>query len=390
MTMTHDVNQRACDAFQNHFGQPPYWIASAPGRVNLIGEFTDYNDGFVLPMAIECRTAIAARPNGSRRIRLRSTARGETVSIELTERLEAEPKGRWPNYPKGVIAGFQGLGHKVPGFDAVIHSAVPMGAGLSSSAALEVAFATLLERLCEVRLEPPAKALLCQRAEHDYAQVPCGIMDPFITSLGRADHVLLLDCRSQEFQWIPFSDRGVSILLFNTGVKHDLATSEYARRRRECAAAVEALGVTALREASSERLTDYIDAMDPISFRRARHVVTENARVLQAAECIRDRDWSELGQLLDASHESLRQDFEVSCKELDTVVDLAHQIGRDGGVYGCRMTGGGFGGCVVLLVEARRQSDIAETLVQEYGQRTANAASFLTSRAAEGANVVEV
>jgi galactokinase len=388
--MTYDVNQRACDAFQNHFVGAPYWIASAPGRVNLIGEFTDYNDGFVLPMAIECRTAIAARPNGSSHIQLRSAARSETVSIDLTQRLEPGTKGRWSNYPKGVVAGFQQRGHQVPGFDAVIHSAVPMGAGLSSSAALEVAFATLLERLCEVRLEPRAKALLCQQAEHEYAQVPCGIMDPFITSLGRADHVLLLDCRSQEPQWIPFSDRGVSILLFNTGVKHDLATSEYARRRRECAAAAEALGVRALREASPEKLTDHASILEPAVLRRARHVITENARVLQAAQCMRERDWSELGQLLDASHESLRRDFEVSCRELDTVVEIAHQIGRGGGVYGCRMTGGGFGGSVVVLVEAKRQAEIAEILVREYGNRTGNAASFLTARAAIGAQLIEL
>jgi galactokinase len=388
--MTHDVHQRACNAFQNHFASPPYWIASAPGRVNLIGEFTDYNDGFVLPMAIECRTAIAARPNGSNRIQLRSTTRGETVRIDLTQRLEPESKGRWSNYPKGVIAGFQQLGHVVPGFDAVVHSDVPMGAGLSSSAALEVACATLLERLCEVKLQPHAKVLLCQQAEHDYAQVPCGIMDPFITNLGRTDHVLLLDCRSQEPQWIPFSDRGVSILLFNTGIKHDLATSEYAKRRQECAAAAEALGTKSLREASLEMLTDCADVMDPVVLRRARHVVTENARVLQAAECMRARDWSELGQLLDASHESLRRDFEVSCKELDTVVEIARHIGRRGGVHGCRMTGGGFGGCVVLLVDAQRRQEIAETLVREYGHRTGKTATFLTSRAAQGAHLIEL
>ena len=388
--MTYDIQQRARDAFESHFTGPPCWIASAPGRVNLIGEFTDYNDGFVLPMAIECRTAIAARPNGTSRAQLRSSTRGETVTMDLTQRLAPETRGRWSNYPKGVIAGFQQRGHQVPGFDAVIHSSVPMGAGLSSSAALEVAVATLLERLCEVTLEPHTKALLCQQAEHQYAQVPCGIMDPFITSLGRADHALLLDCRSQQPQWIPFSHRAVSVLLFNTGVKHELATSEYANRRRECAAAAKALGVPALREVSLDALEERAKDLEPAVLRRARHVVTENGRVLQAAECMRDRDWSEFGQLLDASHESLRHDFEVSCHELDTVVEIARQLGHGGGVFGCRMTGGGFGGCVVVLVEAARQPEIAETLVREYGQRTGNAASFLVSRAAQGAQLIEL
>lgn len=365
--MTYDVHQRACDGFQNQFGYPPYFISSAPGRVNLIGEFTDYNDGFVLPMAIECRTAIAGHPNGTQVVQLRSAARGESITIDLTRFVESEARGRWSNYPKGVIAGFQRLGHKIPGFDAIIYSTVPMGAGLSSSAALEVAFATLLEGLCSVRLNPRDKALLCHNAEHGYAQVPCGIMDPFISTLGRAEHVMLLDCRSQEPRWIPFADRSVSVLIFNTGVKHDLATSEYSHRRLECAAAAEGMGLLSLRDASREHLAEHEGTLAPRIFRRARHVISENSRVLQAAQCMHDRDWNELGQLLDASHESLRTDFEVSCDELDIVVDIAHQIGRSGGVHGCRMTGGGFGGSVVVLTEFDRQPEIAEILVREMG-----------------------
>src|SRR5215469_1837669 len=179
------VLQQTCNAFQRMYARPPYWVADAPGRVNLIGEFTDYNDGFVLPMAIEQRTAIAARPNASNHIVIHSEAATEPVNIDLTQPVTPDTRGTWSNYPKGVVAGFLEAGHKLRGFDAVVCSTVPIGAGLSSSAALEVAIATLLEAVCEVELEPIDKALLCQRAEHSYAGVPCGIMDPVIAALAR-------------------------------------------------------------------------------------------------------------------------------------------------------------------------------------------------------------
>ena len=391
--MTHRRNiaaGHARAAFQAQYARAPCWLASAPGRVNLIGEFTDYNNGFVLPMALEYRTTIAAAPNDSGHIAVRSEAAAETLMLEVGEQPRPEPAGRWANYPKGVLAGFLAVGLRPRGLDALIASEVPMGAGLSSSAALAVSFATLLEVACGAQLDPLAKALLCQRAEHVYAGVPCGIMDAFIATRARAGQVLLLDCRSHECVWLPFADPAVTVLMINTQVKHQLAHSEYPVRRRECMAAAQALGVASLRDASLRMLAERAAAVDALSVRRARHVISEIARTLQAAECIRQRDWSELGQLLDASHESLRTDYAVSCAELDAVVDIARGIGRRGGVFGCRMTGGGFGGCALALIETARQDAIVRQLGREYRARTGITATLFVSRPGGGAQLNEV
>lgn len=388
--MSEDSSTRATAGFAAYFGRAPRWIASAPGRVNLIGEFTDYNNGFVLPMALEHRTAVAGARNDSGRVMVRSETTGESLTIDLREALTPEVRGRWSNYVRGVLAGFLDMGMSPRGFDAFIASDVPMGAGLSSSAALEVAFATLLEGVHGVKLNPLAKALLCQKAEHTFARVPCGIMDPFIASSGRRDHALLLDCRSNEPIWLPFADPALAVLIINTNVRHHLAISAYAVRREECRTAASALGVRSLRDASSESLTQHLDGAGQALARRARHVITEIARTLQAAECIRDCDWSEFGQLMDASHASLRYDYEVSCKELDAVVEIASDIGRRGGVFGCRMTGGGFGGCAVALIEAERREEIVQVIDAGYRSQAQRAPTFFTSRAGSGAELVEV
>jgi galactokinase len=386
----NDAKNRAAVGFSAHFGRTPSWIAAAPGRVNLIGEFTDYNDGFVLPMALEHRTVIAAAPNEANRITVRSEATSDCATIALQAPLVPEPKGRWSNYLRGILAGFLGSGMESRGFDAFIASDVPIGAGLSSSAALEVAFATLLERVHDVQLDPVSKALLCQRAEHVFAGVPCGIMDPFIAALGREDHALLLDCRSREAVWLPLKDEGVTVLIINTNVRHQLATSAYATRRDECLTAARVLEVSSLRDASPETLANQTGEMTETIVRRARHVIGEIARTVQAAQCIRERDWSEFGQLMDASHDSLRDDYEVSCKELDTAVQIAREIGTRGGVFGSRMTGGGFGGCAVALIEAARQQEIVRRIGVDYQARTAVTPTLFTSRPGKGAEFLEV
>jgi len=383
--VTDDPSSRIRDAFAATFGQPPHWIASAPGRVNLIGEFTDFNDGFVLPMAIGQRTLVAAAPNGGHEVVLRSASHAQAVTIDLSHPIEPEERGRWGNYPRGVLAQFRRSGYEPGGFDALIDSSVPAGAGLASSAALAAAMATLLEGLCAVKLDPVRKAQLCQRAEHDYAHVPCGIMDPYISILGRAEHVLLLDCRSNEPTWLPLLDPAVTLLVINTNVRHQLASGEYARRRQSCEAASRALAVGSLRDATPELLRAHAASMEATAMRCARHVIGENARTLRAAQCIRERAWLELGQLMDASHESLRTDFEVSCAELDSVVDIAHAIGPDGGVYGCRLTGGGFGGCAVALIASDARVPIMRTLSERYARRTGIEATLFTSRPAAGA-----
>jgi len=383
-----DITTRAYDAFRAHFRRAPHWMASAPGRVNLIGEFTDFNDGFVLPMAIERRTMIAAALNGSDRVVLRSEATGETVSFDLSQPLHPDPKGRWTNYPKGVLAGFLERGYPPKGFDALIASNVPIGAGLSSSAAFETAIASLAEAASGVRLDPLDKILLCQKAEHTYAGVPCGIMDQFISALGRAGHALLLDCRSKESFWLPLADPAVTVLIVNTNVKHELSSSEYAERRRHCEIAAHELGVPSLRDATLEKLQRASDSLDEMSLRCARHVIGEISRTLTAAECIRRQGWIELGRLMYESHVSLRDDYAVSCAELDVVVEIAQGLGLRGGVYGCRMTGGGFGGCAVALIESAAQEAVIKEISARYLRRSGIAGSLFASRAEQGASVV--
>ena len=381
--------QYAHRVFRAHYGRVPQWVASAPGRVNLIGEFTDFNHGHVLPMAIERRTMIAAAPNQSRRIVLRSEQDAELITLDLGLALSPAASGSWGNYPIGVVAGFQRLGATVPGFDALISSTVPVGAGLSSSAALAMATATLLEAVCNMPLDPVGKALLCQATEHEFARVPCGIMDPYISCLGRADQVLLLDCESNRPDWISLLDPTIAVLIINTNVKHELATGAYAQRRNHCEAAARALGVASLRAATLEELRRAADALDEMAVRCARHVITEISRTVAAAQCMREGQWEQLGALMYASHESLRTDYAVSCAELDLIVATARKIGMQGGMFGCRMTGGGFGGCAVAIVRGSAIDTIGEQIAAAYAQAFGTAPTIMTSRPAAGARLEE-
>jgi galactokinase len=373
--------------FAENFGREPFWTAAAPGRVNLIGEHTDYNDGFVLPMAIERHTVIAAAPNRTGKLSLRSTA-GVAGEIDLAQPLRPGTKGAWTNYFAGVAAGFLARGAKLPGLDVAIGSDVPPGGGLSSSAALEVAAATLLEAVTGLTLDPVEKALLCQQAEHAFAGVPCGIMDQFASTLAQEEHLLLLDCRSRRVELVPLHDPAVTVLIINTQVRHELAGGEYAVRRRQCEAAAKLLGVASLRDATAELLEAARSRMDATLHRRARHVVTEIARTVRAAAAVRAGDWHLTGQLMDASHDSLRDDYEVSCAELDAVVAAARDIGPAGGVFGCRMTGGGFGGCAVALVKTAAAEAVSNEIAGQYGRRTRLQPVLFSSRPAGGARVL--
>ena len=377
--------------FQKKYGRPPRWIVAAPGRVNIIGEHTDYNDGFVFPMAIERYTVIAAdRPaKDTNLIQLRSTLGDKPATIDLSKPLKPFPKGAWANYPAGVIAGFLARGLNPGGFDALIHSNVPLGGGLSSSAALEVATATLLEIITGKKLDPVEKALLCQKAEHDYAGMPCGIMDQFISVMGRENQVLLLDCRSRKSELVPMTDPSVAVLIINTNVKHELTGSEYPARRKQCEAAAKILGVPSLRDATPDALELEKTKMDKVVFRRARHVISEIERTVHAAEGVRASNWLTVGQLMYASHRSLRDDYEVSCKELDTIVEIAESIGLKGGMIGCRMTGGGFGGCAVALVKTDAIDAISKKLAADYKKKTGIEATIFVSRPAAGATVIK-
>jgi galactokinase len=379
---------RAAALFARCFGDAPSSIVAAPGRVNLIGEHTDYNDGFVLPMAIERYTVIAAAPNTSRDVTLHSTTTGETATFSV-RRPVARGQPAWSNYVRGVVAAFQQPGRTDIGFDAVIESNLPYGGGLASSAALEVAAATALEALSGRPLEPLDKALLCQRAEHEFAGVPCGIMDQFTSILARKDHALLLDCRSRQTTAVPMSDPAVTVLIINTNVRHKLPESEYAKRRSQCEAAAGRLKVPALRDATVQALEATQGRMEAEVFRRGRHVVTENNRTLQTAKAIQASDWPTAGQLMYASHTSLRDDYAVSCPELDVVVDIARSIGEAGGMWGCRMTGAGFGGCVVSLVQTEAVPRITRAIDAAYEKRTGRQATIFSSRPAAGARVLK-
>jgi galactokinase len=366
-------------------------VVAAPGRVNIIGEHTDYSGGLVLPMAIDRYTVIAAAPAASdagSRLRLHSAAIDQSVDIPLAA-TPAPGEPRWANYARGVVAGFGARGLVPPALDALMISDVPLGGGLSSSAAFEVATATLLEAALGKPLDPVEKARLCRKAEHDYALVPCGIMDQLISVLGDDAGALLIDCRTEQTRLVPFADPAVSMLIANSNVRHSLGDGAYAARLSACVEAARQLGVPELGQATPAMVAAAEAALGPLLHRRARHVVTENARTRAAAEALAGGDWRAAGALMYASHQSLRDDFEVSAPELDTLVDLARDVGEAGGVFGARMTGGGFGGCTVTLAASDRVADIGEHLAREYQRRHDRPLTWFVSRPARGAHLVE-
>jgi galactokinase len=306
---------------------------------------------------------------------------------QLTPPHDGAP-GDWSAYVRGVVAGCQAHGLSPPAFDAVVVSTVPLGGGLSSSASLEVATATLVEAMTDRSLDPVAKALLCQQAEHEYAGVPCGILDQFTTIFARSGQLLLLDCTAQVAKPIPLADAGVGVLIVNTNVRHELSDGEYGRRRGQCADAANALGVQLLREVDAGQVAASAEQLGPLLTRRARHVVTENDRVVAAAQAARTSDWPAFGQLMVASHASLRDDYEVSCRELDLLVELATELGARDGVYGARLTGGGFGGCVVCLVMRDAIERVAHHLHTRYRQATGIEPTSFATQPAAGAAIL--
>ncbi|MGH7975579.1 MAG: galactokinase [Limisphaerales bacterium] len=384
-----ELAARVAAEFQKHYGRPPRWIVAAPGRVNVIGEHTDYNDGFVLPMAIERYAVMAADAAANPgKISIYDAQFEENAAIDISVPItKGSPK--WTNYIRGVLAGFQNRGQKIPALDVAMLSTVPLGGGLSSSAALEVCTATLIEAATGKRIDPVEKALLAQKAEHEFAGMPCGIMDQFISVMGRENHLLLLDCRSRETQLVPMNDPSVALLIINTNVKHELSGGEYAQRRAQCETAAKILCLNSLRDATAEQLEREKNKMPEVIYRRARHVIGEIERTVQAAEKIHASDWAAAGDLMYASHRSLRDDYEVSCKELDAIVEIAKSIGAKGGIFGCRMTGGGFGGCAVALVRTKSVEAISQKIAADYKTKTGIEATIFVSRPAAGATIIK-
>jgi len=372
-------------AFGGRYGRAPR-LFRAPGRVNLIGEHTDYNGGFVLPLAIERETVVAAAARGDRRVRAYSLGREEEAEFDL-DRPGPTRRGLWLDYVEGVARALEGRGVELSGADLLIASDVPAGAGLSSSAALEISAGLALARVSGREVDGVTLALAGQQAEHTYVGTMCGIMDQFVASLGRAGHALLIDCRSLEAEAVPLDTAEVAIVVCDTGVKHELSSSEYNARREECARGVELLkeslpGVFELRDVSAEELARHARLLpEPIN-RRCRHVVTENERTLLAAGALRRGDLGETGRLMNESHESLRDDYEVSCRELDLLVETARSLPA---VLGSRMTGGGFGGSTVSLVRRDALAEFEQTVSARYERETGAAPSILVTEAGAGA-----
>lgn len=361
----------------------------APGRVNLIGEHTDYNDGFVLPMAIDRETAIVGIARRDRKIRVYSINLEEFAELDLDTET-ARRKGFWLNYVEGVAKLLERSGAKLTGADLLIWSDVPTGAGLSSSAALETAIGFALSNLSGQPIDRTTLAKIGQQTEHEYVGANVGIMDQFVSAHAEINHALFLDCRSLKYENVPLETKSAAIVICDTNVKHELASSEYNTRRRECEQAVEKLKeflpqITSLRDVNSEDFYKYGEYLPENLRRRARHVVTENVRVVKASGALKNNDPESFGELMWQSHESLRDDYEVSCKELDLLVEIAR---NSDGVLGARMTGGGFGGSTVNLVERDHLESFKEKISREYQLKTGIEPTILISEAGGGASEI--
>jgi len=361
-------------------------VFRAPGRVNLIGEHTDYNDGFVMPAAIGFYTHVAAGKNEDGVLRIHAQQFGESVEFAL-DRLAGPPRRHWSDYVRGVAAELQDAGVGGSGANLLVDGDVPLGAGLSSSAAIEMATALALATLNSAHLAKIELVKLCQRAEHKYAGTKCGIMDQFISCFGMANHALMLDCRSLDATQLPLPSPA-SLVICNTMVRHELAGGEYNERRSSCERSVKRLGqvlpgIQALRDVKIEELEQHRSLLNDVDYRRCRHVVTENARVQEAAHALTAGNLGRFGELMYESHESLDRDYEVTCEELNAMVRLAR---RADGVYGARMTGGGFGGCTVNLVDAEKSETFKQAMVAGYKAETGIVPEVYVCAASAGAS----
>ena len=371
--------------FRGVFGRAAEGCIQAPGRVNLIGEHTDYNDGFVLPIAIERHVRARWARRADRTVRLHSLQAAAPAEVGLDDELKPAP-GAWHNYPVGVLVEVRRAGVPLAGADILFDSDVPLGGGLSSSAALEVATAlALMAGAGRPRaVDGRELALLCQRAENHFAGAPCGIMDQSIVVMAQAGRAMLLDCRTGQTRHVPFDDPRLVLLVANTLVKHDIGEGGYPLRRRQCHEAAKLLGVAALRDASPEAVDQAgrEGTLEGDLLKRARHVVGEIARTLQAVDALEKSDYARFGRLMYASHASLRDDFEVSCEELDVLVEAARDCP---GVYGARMTGGGFGGCAIVLVDRARAEQAAGRIAAKFRASFGRPCPIFATSAAEGA-----
>jgi galactokinase len=392
--------------FTERFGQPPRWVVRAPGRVNLIGEHTDYNDGFVLPLAIDRAVWIALRPRDDRRVCVYSVDYSEVREFSLNELKSINnEKAGWIEYLKGTAWSLQDAGHRLAGWEGIMQGDVPLGAGLSSSAAVEMATARAQAAVGNLDWNPAKMAKLGQRAENKWVGVNCGIMDQLISAAGRANHALLIDCRSLETQPVPFPP-GTAVVVLDTSTRRGLVDSAYNQRRSQCEAAAKFFGVSVLRDVTMEQFQQTIGGadipvcqtccsssgrqeclphLDDVTRRRALHVIGENDRTVQAAEAMRRGDAVETGRLMNESHRSLRDDFEVSSDALNAMVECAS---AHPACYGARMTGAGFGGCAMALIRADAAEDFVAKTAAAYEKKTGHKPAVYVCQATNGAEVV--
>jgi galactokinase len=375
------VRAQVLAQYRMQFGEAPAWVARAPGRVNLIGEHTDYNDGFVLPMAIDREVCIALSPRTDGRVLLRSLEFDETVEFALAD--VAHDSHSWSEYVKGVAWALADSGQHLIGWQGVLSGDVPRGAGLSSSAALELATMRAFAAVSNSPWEPTAAALLSRRVENEWIGVNSGIMDQLVVASAQADHALLIDCRDLQTQAVPLPG-DVDVVVLDTNTRRGLVESAYNERRQQCETAAEMLGVPALRDVDLASLTAARDQLDDLTFRRARHVVSENERTLQAVAALRAGDRVRVGQLMNQSHASLRDDFEVTNDALNDITRFAQ---AHAACFGARMTGAGFGGCAVALVAPEQTESFVRVVTQQYHRATGTEPQLYACRAAAGANL---
>jgi len=368
-------------------------LIRAPGRVNLIGEHTDYNDGLVCPMAIEPQVLIACRARDDGLVRLASTAfTGQIAQFSVEQKItRGEPA--WTNYFRGVAAELEAAGIPLTGMDALVDNTLPVGGGLSSSAAIEVGTALAFLTLAGLEMDRDRLALICQKAEHEYANVPVGIMDQMIVATAKPGHATQYDCRSGARQFVQINPGDLRVVIVNTMVRHELSGGEYAQRRQQCEAGVAyfqkaypAQSIKALRDVTLKQVQESEGKLDPLILKRCRHVVTENIRTAEAAGALAQDKYERAGQLMIQSHASLRDDYEVSCAELDFLAGEAMKVK---GVYGARMTGGGFGGCIVALVQPRAVEPLTDHLERTYKTKFNIKPTAFATTATAGASVVE-
>jgi galactokinase len=369
--------------FTRRFSGPPEHVVRAPGRVNLIGEHTDYNGGFVLPMAIDHEAVIAARRRSDRYVRVVALDLDATAEFSL-DAIEHDEKQTWSNYVRGVALELERAGAKLPGLDLLVHSTVPVGSGLSSSAALEVSTATAFLSFVDTSMGGVDLALMCQRVENGFVGTKTGIMDQFISALARAGTALLIDCRTLTYEHVPLP-KGAAVVVCDTTTRRGLVSSEYNTRRAECEDGARRMGVPQLRDVSVQEFERWEKLLPPVVARRCRHIVSEDARVLSAVEAMRSGNLTTMGRLMNESHESLKDDYEVSSPALDVMVEIAR---LQDGCFGARLTGAGFGGCTVNLVAEPAAAAFVAGVKRDYGIRQGVEPPVYICHPSQGASVL--